>query len=194
MCVAVVVPAGVKLDEDTLNKMHAANRDSWGIATYDAYTTPAAEGSSRAPGYVAIVKGIGNTESMLEAYNQQLSIGKRAEHPHLIHFRIRTSGKTDVPNAHPFHIKHGALIHNGHLTGHHGGNYSDTFYWAKMFSDFLPKNLTEEQKAYLGKLIGNYNKLAMLFNDGTTAIINESAGTTLPNGVWVSNNGWSYRR
>lgn len=192
MCVAVVVPPNIVVDDDTLTKMHRSNRDSWGLAFYEPHKTAPPEGSP--PGYIAITKDISNTEDMLAKYKQQLTIGERAKYPHLIHFRIRTAGLTNVPNAHPFYIKHGALIHNGHLGGHHGGDYSDTFYWAKMFGDELPKDMTEEQKAFLGRLVGKYNKLAMLFNDGTTCIINENEGSRLDNGVWVSNKSWDWNR
>lgn len=189
MCVAVCVPAGVVVDDDTLAKMHRSNRDSWGFAFYEPFKHAAPD--SDRPGYVAITKNITDTADMLEKYKQQLTIGERAKHPHLIHFRIRTSGLTNVPNAHPFFIKNGALIHNGHFSGHNGGNFSDTYYWAKMFGDSLPKDMTDEQKAYLSKLVG-YNKIAMLFNNGTTCIINEDKGDRIKDDVWVSNTSWNY--
>lgn len=170
--------------------MHKANRDSWGFGFYQPYLNTAT--SATAAGYTSFVKDTTPVDNMIERYEREIAIGKRNEHPHLVHFRIRTSGRINQANAHPFYIKGGLLIHNGHISGGGNEDYSDTFYFTKVFRESLPAGMTDAQKEHLSRLIGKYNKLAMLHDDGTTTIINEEAGTTLSNGVWVSNTHWQY--
>ncbi len=171
--------------------MHAANRDSWGFGWHNRYVNPTPQ---QALGYLTHDKNITNTDDAWKTYQEGLTKNRRNESPHLVHFRIRTAGKNNQVNAHPFHISGGLLIHNGHINGSNGpGNnddYSDTYYFAKVFTNDLHSGMTEEQIKFLGGIIGAYNKLAMLHADGTTTIINEHAGHRLPNGIWVSNAYW----
>lgn len=190
MCVAAVVPAGKRLSEDVLRAMHQSNRDSWGFGFWTPYATPAPAGSTRPEGFLITVKNTTTSDDMVESYDKALKIEGRNEKPHLVHFRIRTSGLVNHVNAHPFNIKGGLLIHNGMLDGHDGGNYSDTYYFSKVFGDHLPKGITPEQKEFLGKLVGSYNKLAILHDDGSTSIINEKQGSYIDDDVWVSNTYW----
>lgn len=190
MCVAVVVPAGVSLTEAQFRAMHASNRDSWGIGWLNRY----ANSKEQKIGYLTCDKNVTNTDDAWKTYQEGLLKNNRNTFPHLVHFRIRTAGKTNTPNAHPFHIIGGLLIHNGHINGSHGpqgaDDYSDTYYFAKVFNAALPAGMTEEQKKFLGGLVGAHNKLCILHQDGTVTIINEQAGHRLPNGIWVSNAYW----
>lgn len=191
MCVAVVVPAGQRLTDDQLQAMHKSNRDSWGFG----FRSSAVHAKDKDKyGYCVTVKDVSNTEDMIRRYHQSLDDDKtgRADFPHLAHFRIRTAGQVSVENAHPFPIKDGLLIHNGHLGGAGGATYSDTYYFAKMFAEHLSDSLTEDQISKLGSIIGKYNKLALLHKSGKATIINEKEGTYLPNGIWVSNTYWQY--
>lgn len=194
MCVAVVVPAGESLTEQQFRAMHAANRDSWGFGWHNRYVKPEANQNL---GYLTHDKDVTNTEDAWAKYQKGLTLNRRNESPHLVHFRIRTAGKNNQVNAHPFHINGGLLIHNGHINGSHGpsgtDDYSDTYYFAKVFNTHLPAGMTPEQIKFLGGLIGAYNKVALLHSDGTTTIINEQAGYRLPNGIWVSNTFWQSR-
>ncbi|QHJ81607.1 MAG: hypothetical protein [Bacteriophage sp.] len=192
MCVAAVVPPGKRLSEDVLRAMHQSNRDSWGFGFWTPYATPNPPGSTRPEGFLITVKNTTTSDDMVESYDKALKIEGRNEKPHLVHFRIRTSGLVNHVNAHPFNIKGGLLIHNGMLDGHDGGNYSDTYYFSKVFGDHLPKGITPEQKEFLGKLVGSYNKIAVLHDDGSTTIVNEDKGSYLDDGVWVSNTGWKH--
>lgn len=195
MCVAVVVPAGESLTEAQFRAMHASNRDSWGFGWHNRYADAATNTNPNRPlGYVTHDKDITNTDAAWDKYQKELVRNRRQESPHLVHFRIRTAGRNNQVNAHPFHINGGLLIHNGHISGSGGPNgnddYSDTYYFAKVFANSLHAGMTPEQKKFLGGIIGNYNKLAMLHTDGTVTIINEEAGHRLPNGIWVSNAYW----
>lgn len=193
MCVAVVVPAGQRLTEEQLRAMHEQNPDSWGFAFYVKY---ASHVTSSQPGYVRAVKGVSDTAAMVAAYNkavEELSGENGLEYEHLAHFRIATSGKKDHTNAHPFYIAGGMLIHNGHIAGGGNSEHSDTYQFTQMLYNYLQPGMTKEQKEYLGRLIGGYNKLAMLHNDGTHTIINEDRGSRLSNGIWVSNTFWMNR-
>lgn len=192
MCVAVVVPAGESLTEQQFRAMHRANRDSWGIGWLNKYINPQ---PNQPLGYLTVDKNTTGTDDAWKTYTEGLTKNHRNEHPHIVHFRIRTQGKTVRENAHPFHVLGGLLIHNGHISGGHGpagsDDYSDTYYFAKVFNTSLPAGMTEDQKKFLGSIIGGYNKLAILHQDGTVTIINKQAGSVLPNGIWVSNTHWN---
>lgn len=189
MCVAVVVPAGQRLTEEQIRQMHRSNPDSWGFAYFEEYTSPTQQKALGKRGYTILNKDTSDVDNCISRYNASLTEG-RNRFPHLAHFRIATSGKVDISNAHPMPLGQGAMVHNGHFSGHHGDIYSDTFYMARVMTNQLVPGMTDEQIAWLGKAFTSYNKVACLFHDGTTAIINKESGVTLPNGVWVSNTYW----
>lgn len=193
MCVAVLVPAGKRLTEQQLRAMHSANPDSWGFAFFVKH----AEGvTSVSPGYIKSNKAISGSDDMVAAYNraweERNTDGNGPSHAHMVHFRIATCGKKDIANAHPFYIANGMLIHNGHFSGAGNDEHSDTNQFASAFYSHLKPGMTEEQKDFLGNLIGGYNKLVMLHSDGSYTIINEKRGTVLDNGIWVSNTFWEH--
>lgn len=125
-------------------------------------------------------------DEFYSAYEKTLA--EFPESPFLIHFRIATSGPADKTNTHPFLVGGGALIHNGVLfSPPTGTKRSDT----NIFAEWMTRRLTDKDAWVLNKekveeLIGKWNKIAVLFKDGTIVICNEKEGNW-ENNVWYSN-------
>jgi predicted glutamine amidotransferase len=177
MCVAIVKKPNGKITDEVLAACYKANDDGAGFAYYEG-------------GKVVVDKGYFDFDKFLEAFRAaEARVGDKSNM--LIHFRISTGGTKTALNCHPFEYDHGALIHNGYLFAVYGEK-SDT----NLFTERLGKNFTKEgvaqHKAAMEKLIGQGNKLAMLFKDGEYAIINEEQGSWIDN-VWFSNCFWKSR-
>lgn len=194
MCVAVVVPAGQRLSDEQITAMHQANNDSWGFAFLDKYGPSVTNPPHGYKGYIRSVKNTSNTDAAISAYNSSIkSSPGLLDFPHLAHFRITTAGETNYSNAHPFQIEHGAMVHNGHLPGNiSASKFSDTAQFAEATKGVFRPGMSDDIINWIEDCIG-YNKLAFLWRDGTTTIVNKDAGAVLPNGVWVSNTHWQRR-
>lgn len=144
-------------------------------------------------GKVNIRKGFLKEEEFEKAYLEAAD-KYAADSPSLIHMRIRTSGTVSAKNCHPFKIKGGAMIHNGIMftpTGERAGTPKDLKSDTRVFTEALYNVLALEDVKRAAKgiteAIGWGNKLAFLYDDKETYIINEDAGTW-DNGIWFSNN------
>lgn len=178
MCVAIVQQPHARISRAALAKGWHRNSDGAGMA----YVVD---------GKVVIDKGYMTYEKFLAAYERAVErYGDKS--PFLIHMRIQTSGDTDKHNTHPFKVRGGAMIHNGILftpTGKHAQGKkkpSDTKVLANTLHNILVKEDIILAKPEIEKVIGGYNKLAFLYDDGEFVIVNEEAGDW-DMGIWYSN-------
>lgn len=135
---------------------------------------------------VVIEKGFMKLQDFLEAYATASKKNKKS--PFLIHFRIPSMGDRGAGNTHPFAFQHGALIHNGTIYGTNaisGTGPSDTLLFTTRYGDKLTHANVEANKKQIDEALG-YNKVAILYNDGTHQLLNENDGHWL-GGVWFSN-------
>lgn len=180
MCIAVVQKPGAVIDDASLYRGWTINNDGGGFAYVDDNDN------------VVIEKGFMEYNPFQKKLRAAIErFGKTS--PFLIHMRIRTSGKTDDKNCHPFKIKGGAMIHNGVLftpTQEMNGNKkltkSDTRIFAESFHNIL--HLEDVKKAGDDILFafGRSNKLAFLYENREVVILNEKAGYW-DKDIWYSN-------
>jgi predicted glutamine amidotransferase len=177
MCVAILrTPAG-KLSDAVLKACFENNSHGAGFAF-------------AAKGKVAVRKGYFTFDDFLTAFRPvEEEMGDKG--PMLVHFRISTGGTKTALNCHPFLFKHGALIHNGHFFSV-SGDESDTNTLVKAIGDDLTRTGVRLHKEALEKSFGKGNKVALLYNDASYEIINESEGHWI-DGNWFSNDYWKYR-
>lgn len=177
MCVAIVKKPEGKITDEVLDACYRANSDGAGFAWVE-------------DGKVMVDKGYFDFNRFLEEYRKvEARVGSKSNM--FLHFRISTGGTKTQENCHPFMYEHGALMHNGYLFAVYGDE-SDT----NLFTKRLGKNFSKEgvvmHKPALEKIIGQGNKLAMLFADGSYNIVNEDQGSWI-DGVWFSNCYWKTR-
>lgn len=172
MCVAILVPAGVRLSDTSLISCFNNNPDGGGCAFV-------------ADGVVQIEKGWMEADTALIRYDD-LHKQYGEDSAMLVHFRIATSGVVSKDNCHPFRIKGGAMIHNGHLwsTGYEAPK-SDTREFAEIFYNVLDyASLCEAiDKHEFQEIIGG-DKMAFLYDDGSWALAGQWQEDE---GVWYSN-------
>lgn len=181
MCIAIVQPAGCKIKEDHLRNSFEGNSDGAGFAYVKE-------------GKVVVEKGFMTLHPFLDRYEEiHETFGKEA--PVLAHCRIATAGKISKDNCHPFRIKGGAMIHNGHLWNtEYDGEKSDTREFAEIFYNILDyDSIIKAVHSYDFLEIIGYDKMAFLYDDGrfTTAgdwVSDEDSG------VLFSNRGYSSGR
>lgn len=176
MCIAIRKPASAHIPRATLERCFDANSHGAGFAVLTE------EG-------ILVRKGFMDFRSFWKAWKPF------AHHFALLHFRIATCGPRNASGTHPWSIEAGgfqyAVIHNGHLTGLGDAVRSDTQEFVEDVlrpildaTPDLPFEDAGHQK--LCRVIGPYNKLVILRNDGRVAIINKRRGVT-DRGVWYSN-------
>lgn len=179
MCIAIVkLPTG-KITDDQLRSSWISNPDGAGFAYLK-------------DGKIEVSKGYLKLEPFLTELKK--AIEENQEATFLIHCRIRSMGEKGATNTHPFTYKHGAMIHNGTLSGTNAKSNegpSDTALFLQQFGDKLTYDVVLKQRAELEEAIGSWNKLAFLFNDGKHLILNQDKGEW-NDGVWYSNT--TYKR
>jgi len=108
MCIAIYKPEGKVISKDTLLECYDGNPDGAGFMY--------AQNKK-----LHIEKGFFSFDSFYEAY--KLHEQKQT----VIHFRIKTHGKIDTTNCHPFAVNSSiGFVHNGIITGFGDANHSDT--------------------------------------------------------------------
>lgn len=181
MCIAIFKPANQTVSKTYLHNSFARNQDGAGYAF------------SRDKKLV-VRKGFMTFDEFWDSY-QEVQESDSA----LIHFRIKTHGKVDAENCHPWVVGDTkspelCFIHNGTLsdfTPEKNSSLSDTgtfrdLYLNEVFRDHGKLFPTSEWINYsLLKIIGS-SKLAFLDNDGNATIVNENAGLW-QEGCWFSN-------
>lgn len=178
MCIAIVNQPGTRLKEEWLTSSFINNPDGGGFAYIKE-------------GAVAISKGWMTLAGFVDTYNHLFDKWGK-DNPMLVHCRIATAGKVNEDNCHPFKIKGGALIHNGHLwsvDGGHNGIKSDTREFSEIFYNIL--NYDDVTKAVaefdLADVIGS-DKMAMLYDDGRYACVGD---WQVEEGAMFSNRGYA---
>jgi len=114
----------------------------------------------------------------------------------LIHCRIKTSGKVNLENCHPFVVRKGlVMIHNGIIDIEMPNKErSDTFHFAQLLGSL--KDSPMESTAFasiIENAIGTSNKIAFLDARGRYLILNEKGGDW-KDGIWFSNQMWNVER
>jgi predicted glutamine amidotransferase len=182
MCIAILCTVGVQLPKDEAYESFKSNRNGAGFAYVDEN------------GKVVAKKGFFEFDKFWDAYDESFKVYGSTS-PYLVHFRIATAGKLGEKNCHPFILKEGqcGLIHNGILwSGSMNDELSDTAKFASDTADFLVQGdkMTTEMLSSLSKIVGNSNKIVLLYADRTYKIINEngySAHWNAAKTIWYSN-------
>ena len=176
MCIAIYKPAGKVLSQETLKECYDNNPDGAGFMY--------AEDKK-----LHIEKGFFSLQSFYEAYV------KHQDKKAVLHFRIKTHGKIDTTNCHPFAVNSSlAFVHNGIISGFGDSDHSDTIGFNHgVLQPLVNKwgNLAlfqDPMKDLIESRIG-YSKLIFLDRHGNHNILNESKGEW-DNGIWYSNNSY----
>jgi predicted glutamine amidotransferase len=177
MCVIIYKkPEGV-ITRRTLKQCWNANDDGAGYMWADS-------------GTLWVQKGFMTFRSFYKTYRMAERAFPNASF--VIHMRIRTSGRVDDYNCHPFKINSKVgFAHNGILTdySHADSNKSDTALFCKQTLAKLPEDFINN--AAYRMLIDSFctrevSKMVFLGSDGAVFIANESMGTWNRN-IWFSN-------
>ena len=176
MCIAIYKPEDQVISKAALKRCFEANPDGAGFMF--------AEDNK-----LHIHKGYFKFKTFYKAYKDHET--KQA----LVHFRIKTHGKTDKTNCHPFLVNDGlGFIHNGIITGYGDDKLSDTI----QFNNAILKKIVKKHGSMglfddpMQELIENvigYSKLVFLDKKGNFNIMNEDKGHWY-NKVWYSNDSY----
>ena len=178
MCIAIMKSENKKISKASLQRCYDANPDGAGFMF--------AEDKE-----LHVQKGYFTFKEFYKAYK-----------PHedkqvLLHFRIKTHGKIDKTNCHPFLVNNGlGFIHNGIISGYGDDKESDTIAFnnsilKKIVAKHGNMGLFEDPMVELIENVIGYSKLVFLDRHGNYQIMNEEKGHW-NNGVWYSNN--SYKK
>lgn len=176
MCIAIYKPKGKVLSQDTLKECYNFNPDGAGFMYAQDKK-------------LHIEKGFFSYDSFYQAYQ------KHETKQTVIHFRIKTHGKIDTTNCHPFAINNSiGFVHNGIISGFGDTNHSDTFgFNNEILQPLVHKwgNLALFQDPIINLIEGRigFSKLVFLDRHGNHKIMNESKGEW-DDGVWYSNNSY----
>jgi len=176
MCIAIYKPEDQVISKAALKRCFEANPDGAGFMF--------AEDNK-----LHIHKGYFKFKTFYKAYKDHET--KQA----LVHFRIKTHGKTDKTNCHPFLVNDGlGFIHNGIISGYGDDKLSDTI----QFNNAILKKIVKKHGSMglfddpMQELIENvigYSKLVFLDKKGNFNIMNEDKGHW-HNKVWYSNDSY----
>ena len=176
MCIAIYKPEGKVLSLATLKECYTSNPDGAGFMY--------AENKK-----LHIEKGFFSFQSFYDAFKKHEN--KQA----VIHFRIKTHGKIDTTNCHPFAVNNAiGFVHNGIISGFGDANHSDTIgFNQSILQPLVSKwgNLALFQDPIIDLIEGRigYSKLVFLDRHGNHKIMNEHKGEW-DDGVWYSNNSY----
>ena len=173
MCIAIYKPKGKIINKATLKRCYEANPDGAGFMYAKSKK-------------LNIQKGFFDFNKFYEAYK------KHEVNKCIIHFRIKTHGKIDETNCHPFHINDSmGFVHNGTISGFGNNIHSDTIQFneailQKLVGKWGNLSLFEDPIVNLIEGRIGYSKLIMLDRHGNHKIFNEDKGQW-DGGVWYSN-------
>jgi len=176
MCIAVYKPEGKVLSLATLKECYTSNPDGAGFMY--------AENKK-----LHIEKGFFSFQTFYDAFKKHEN--KQA----VVHFRIKTHGKIDTANCHPFAVNNAiGFVHNGVISGYGDADFSDTVRFnEKILRPLVSKwgNLALFQDPIIELLEGRigYSKLVFLDRHGNHKIMNEHKGVW-DDGIWYSNDSY----
>ena len=174
MCIALVIPKGVRVDEELIERCSRYNQHGCGFA----YVGADGKVVRKRWADSEFNKGL---QHLMLAYSFALEKGA-SEHAMLMHFRYATAGPACKDNSHPFYVSDGAMVHNGHLFTPSSADKgkSDTRVFAEKYKDALNKAFVDANATELERTVGNYNKIAFLWNGGDVSVLNRDKWTTDP--------------
>ena len=176
MCIAIYKPEGKILSQATLTECYDSNPDGAGFMY--------AENKK-----LHIEKGFFSFQSFYDAFK------KHENKQTVLHFRIKTHGKIDTTNCHPFAVNNAiGFVHNGIISGFGDANHSDTIgFNQSILQPLVSKwgNLALFQDPIIDLIEGRigYSKLVFLDRHGNHKIMNEHKGEW-DDGIWYSNNSY----
>lgn len=178
MCIAIYKPEEIVIDRETLERCYNSNPDGAGYMFHKN-------------DQLYVKKGFFDFNSFWKSYKRD------QKKECVIHFRIKTHGKINKDNCHPYLVNDKfAFVHNGVISGYSDLNKSDTWLFNEdVIQPFVNKwgnlGLFEDPiKKLIESRIG-YSKLIFMDNEGNTKIFNEDKGYW-DEGVWYSNT--SYKK
>lgn len=173
MCIAIYKPSNKTISKDILKRCYDSNPDGAGFMYAQDKE-------------LKIQKGFFEFDKFYDAYKAHQA--KKC----VIHFRIKTHGKIDETNCHPFLINPTlGFVHNGIISGFGNNTHSDTIQFNESVLQKLVSkwgNLALFQDPMVDLIEGRigYSKLVMLDRHGNHKIFNEDKGQW-DGGVWYSN-------
>lgn len=184
MCIAIYAPAGKILTRETLETCFKNNGHGCGFAYINESSTEVRK---------IFIKKTLDFETFYRQYSRAVRIN--TDSPFLIHFRIKTHGKVDKANCHPFSVDdETAFIHNGVITGVGiDPDKSDT----RLFNEKVLQKLPDDWMFNEGirKLVEDFistSKIVAMNIDGDVTIFNEEKGVW-DGGIWFSNTSYKER-
>lgn len=182
MCLIIVKPASVDFADNWLRDFWLSNRDGVGIMRMDGIA-------------VDVRKIVApSCDEWIQFYND-FARGREC----VIHLRMRTHGRIDADNTHPYYIGRGYyLVHNGVLASGNAADRSksDTWHFIKDVIKPALRNNSRvlENALFLKEIagkIGPSNRMVVLGPNGISKILNKSSGVVW-RGAWFSNTyAWS---
>jgi hypothetical protein len=173
MCIAIYKPEGKVIPYATLKECYEGNPDGAGFMYAQDKV-------------LHIEKGFFSLKSFYKAYKEH------QDKQVVLHFRIKTHGKIDETNCHPFAVNNAiGFVHNGIISGFGDTNHSDTIgFNNQVLQPLVNKwgNLSIFQdpiKDLIESRIG-YSKLIFLDRHGNHHIFGEQKGEW-DDGIWYSN-------
>ena len=182
MCIIVYKPNDKVINRRTLKSCYESNPDGCGFM-YSSNNE------------LKISKGYFGFRSFYRAFRK----AERAnpESDFVMHFRIATSGKTDIINCHPFWVNKGlGFAHNGVLSKLGNTVFSDTHCFTYEVLSKLPNKfltITSISELLEDYAVASGSKFAFMDNKGDVTIFNSKAGVW-EKGIWFSNSSYSYSR
>ena len=180
MCIAILKPDGENIKKDRLDNCFFNNDDGAGFM----YAKD---------GILHFFKGFFKFKDFWNSYVK--NVVKNGNPMTAIHFRIKTHGKTNVNNCHPFKVNEKlGFIHNGIINMvKQDDKRSDTAMFNELILKKLPDGFIRNMAIVnlIEESIGS-SKLVFLDNKGQFLISNESLGKW-DNNVWYSNTTYKYR-
>lgn len=173
MCIAIYKPASKSISKKRLQQCYNSNPDGAGFMY--------AENKQ-----LHIHKGYFNFDKFYKDFKEHKN--KKC----VIHFRIKTHGKIDKTNCHPFNINDSlGFVHNGIISGFGNNTHSDTIQFnEKILQKLVGKwgNLALFEDPIVDLIEGRigWSKLIMLDRHNNHKIFNEEKGEW-NGGVWYSN-------
>jgi len=165
MCIAIL-NIGDRLGKKTLRRCWNNNPDGGGIAWVE-------------DSKLKIFKELKDFSTFYDKYKELKDTNKVTNM--LLHFRIRTHGKVNESNCHPFKVNDNiAFIHNGVISGtglSKCDDFSDTYLFNQLFLQKMPKDFLHNEAILnlISEYIG-YSKIILLDNKNHWVIINENLG------------------
>ena len=181
MCILIQHDKTSSFSDELLTDFYTHNSDGFGLMYGDGNK-------------LHITKSLGSVEETIALY-RDLAEGRDC----VIHYRMKTHGKIDLTNCHPYRITDELWVaHNGILSASNPINkdLSDTWH----LIEYILKPIAEQNTdkffeddfiKYMESLIGSTNKLAFCHADGRTSIVNRDSGVEYQES-WMSNTyAWS---